>query len=90
MNLTSIYKRYFPYLILFFHCTSVFSLMEIYLIFCLCYYLLCRRVNNHFDVLFRRIGPILFPSKDGEDVVPEGKNGRKGVSFPPESASSPL
>ena len=28
--------------------------MEIDLIFCLCFYLLCRRGNNHFDVYFRR------------------------------------
>ena len=30
--------------------------MAITLIFCLCFYLLCRRGNNHFDVHFRRIG----------------------------------
>ena len=64
--------------------------MEISLIFCLCFYLLCRRGNNHFDVHLRRIGSVLFPSKDGKDAVPEGRNGRKGVYFPPESASFPL
>ena len=64
--------------------------MEIPLIFCLCFYLLCRRGNNHFDVYFRRIGPYVFLSKDGKDVVREGRNGRKGVYFPPESASFPL
>ena len=64
--------------------------MEISLIFCLCFFLLCRRGNNHFDVHFRRIGPVLFLSKDGKDAVREGRNGWKGVYFPPESASFPL
>ena len=64
--------------------------MEISVIFCLYNYLLCRRGNNHFDVHFRRIGPVLFALKDGKDAVREGKNGRKGVCFPPESASFPL
>ena len=61
--------------------------MEIPLIICLCFYLLCWRGNNHFDVRFRRIEPYLFLSKDGKDAVREGRNGRKGVYFPPESAS---
>ena len=60
--------------------------MEMSFIFCLCFYLFCRRGNNHFDVHFRRIGPVLFPSKDGKDAVREGKIGRKGVYFPPEWA----
>ena len=30
---------------------------------------------------------VISPSKDGEDVAYEGRNGLKGVSFPPESAS---
>ena len=64
--------------------------MEISLIFCLCFYLLCRRGNNHFDVHFRRIGPVLFLSKDGKVAVCEERNGRKGVYFPPESATFPL
>ena len=64
--------------------------MEISLICCLYFYLLCRRGNNHFDVYFRRIGPVLFPSKDGKNAVREGRNGRKCVYFPPESASYPL
>ena len=64
--------------------------MEISLIFCLCFYLLCRRGNNHFDVHFRRIGLYSFLSKDGKDAVREGKNGRKSVYFPPESASFSL
>ena len=61
--------------------------MEIPLIFCLCFYLLCRRGNDHFDVHFRRIGLYFFLSKDVKDAVREGRNGRKGVYFPPESAS---
>ena len=64
--------------------------MEISLIFCLCFYLLCRRGNNHLDVHLRRIGPVPLPSKDGKGVVREGRNGREGVYFPPESASFPL
>ena len=56
--------------------------MEITLIFCLCFYLLCRRGNNHFDVYFRRNGPYFFLSKDGIDAVREERNGRKGVYFP--------
>ena len=31
--------------------------------------------------------PYFFLSKDGKDKVREGGNGRKGVYFPPESAS---
>ena len=53
--------------------------MEISFICCLCYYLLGRRGINHFDVHFRRIGPVLFPSEDGKDAVREVSNGRKGV-----------
>ena len=64
--------------------------MEISLIICLCFHLLCRRGNNQFDVHFQRIGPYLFLSKDGKDAVCEGRNGRKGVYFPAESASFPL
>ena len=60
--------------------------MEIPLIFCLCFYLLCRRENNHFHVHFRRIGPYFFLSKDGKDAVRDGRIGRKGAYFPPESA----
>ena len=43
---------------------------------------MCRRGNNQFDVHFRRIGPVPFPSKDGKDAVCEGRNGWKGVYFP--------
>ena len=68
----------------------IFLLWKISLIFCLCYYLLCRRGNNHFDVQFRRIGPLPFLSKDGKDAVHEGRNGRKGIYFPPGSAFFPL
>ena len=80
----------FPYFKLFFDCVLIFiPCMEIPLIFCLCFYFLCRRGNNHFDVHFRRIGSYFFLSKDGKDAVREGRNGRKGVYFPPESASFP-
>ena len=82
----------FPCFNLFFLSTFLvfFPCMEISLIFYLCFYLLFRRGNNHFVVNFRQIGPVRFPSKDGKDVIREGKNGRKGVSFPPESAAFPL
>ena len=50
-----------------------------FLIFCLCYCLLCRRRNKHFDVQFRRIRPVDFPSKDGKDADCEGRNGGKCV-----------
>ena len=81
----------FLYSNLFFDCIIVFiPCMEIPLIFCLCLSLLYQRGNNHFDVHFRRIGPYFFLSKDGKDAVPEGRNGRNGVYFPPESASFTL
>ena len=43
----------FPNFKLFSDCIFVFlPCMQITLIFCLCFYLLCRRGNNHFDVHF--------------------------------------
>ena len=84
INLTS------PYFNLFSKCIIVFILgREIFLIFCLSFYLLCRGGDHHFDVHFRRIGPYFFLSNDGKDAVREGRNGWKGVHFPPESASFP-
>ena len=80
-----------PYFRLFFTCIILFiPCMEKPLIICLCFYLICRRGNNHFDVHFQRIGPYFLLSKGGKDAVREGRNGRKGVYFPPESASFPL
>ena len=64
--------------------------METSLIFCLSHCLLCRRGNNHFDVHFRRIGPVLFPANYGKQAVCEGKIGQNGVYFPPDSASFPF
>ena len=79
--LFSVYFQVFP------DCIIVFiPCMEIPLILCLCCYLLCPQGNNHFDVHFRRIGPYSFLSKDGKDAVREGRDVRKGVYFPPESA----
>ena len=57
------------------------------MIFCLYWYILCRRGNKHFDVHFRRIGPYFFLSKDRKDAGCEGRNGWKGVYFPLELAS---
>ena len=36
------------------------------------------------------LDPYFFPSKAGKDAVYEGKNGRVGVYFPPESPFFPL
>ena len=59
-----------------------------HLIFCLYGYLLCQRGNRHFVVRFWQISLLHFPSKDGKDAAYEGRNGWKGVFFPPESAYS--
>ena len=64
--------------------------MEIPLIICFCFYLLCRRGNSQFDIHFQRIGPYFFLSKDGKGAVCEGRKGWKSLYFPPESASFPL
>ena len=81
----------FPYFRFFSDCIIVFiPCMEITLISCFCYYLLCRRGNNHFDDHFRRIGLYFNLSKGGKDAVREGRNEWKGVYFPPESASFSL
>ena len=90
--------EYFPVVLHIYSISSIylrcifkyFLLMEMTLILFLCFYLLRRRGNNHFDVHFRRIGPYFFLSKDGKDAVREGRNGWKSVYFPPESASFPL
>ena len=68
---------------------SIFLLWKIRFIFCLCFLFVCRRGNNHIDVQFWRIGPVLFPSKKGKDAVREGRNGRKGVYFPQKLAFFP-
>ena len=53
----SIISMYFILCILFFFwCIfSNFLLWKTYLFFCLCYYILCRHGNNHFDIHFWRI-----------------------------------
>ena len=85
-----IYGFYFMYSINFFPMHfNYFLLWKTCLIF-VCHCLLYRRGNDHFDVLFRRIGPVLFPSKDGKVAVREARNGRKVVYLPPESSSFPL
>ena len=48
--------------------------------------LLCWRGNIYFDVHFERVRPIPSPWKDGKNAVYEGRNGRRGVFFLPESA----
>ena len=71
---TYLYDAFFIY----FQCIfKFFPLMEIPLIFGLCHYLWCRRGNNHFDVHFRRIGPVHFLSKDGKDGKMERWKGRE-------------
>ena len=61
--------------------------MEIALIFTLCKYLCVGAGITTLMSIFRRIGPYSFLSKDGKDAVREGRNGWKGVYFPPEAAS---
>ena len=91
MNLFILLNPFLNTLADFLICIIVFiPCMEITSIFCLCFYLLCRRGNNHFDVHLRRIGLYFFLSADGKDTVQEGINGRKGVYYPPESASFSL
>ena len=46
-------------------------------------FLLCQRGNNHFDVHFWRIRPVVFLSKDGKDAV-YGKKWTERVCLPPE------
>ena len=90
MNLSSIYKIYFMFFIHFSNEFYYFPLMEIPFILCLCYYFLCRRGKNHFDVHFRRIGPVPLSVERWKKRGCEGKNGRKGVYFPQKSASFPF
>ena len=91
MNLFILLNPFLNTLDYFFNCIIVFiRCMEIPLMFFLCFYLLCRRGNNHFDVHFRRIGPYFFLSKDGTDAIREGRIGREGVYFQLESASFSL
>ena len=86
-----IIKLIFPYFKLFFQVLysiyspygNIFDLLFMFL------FIVSAR-SNHFDVHFRRIGPYFFLSKDGKDPVREGRNGRRGLYFPPESASFPL
>ena len=57
MNLFILLSPFLNTLDYFFNCIIVFiPCMKIPLMFCLCFYLLCRRGNNRFDVHFRRIG----------------------------------
>ena len=66
----------------FFNCIIVIlPCMEIPLMFCLCFYLLCRRGNNHFDVHFRRIGPYFSCRKMGKTLsVREEMDGKAFIS----------
>ena len=70
INLTLLYFRLFSQLYL-----SIYSLYGNDFDLCLCFSLLCRSGNNHFDVHFRRIGPYFYLSKYGKDAVREGRNG---------------
>ena len=42
--------------------------------------------REYFDIHFRLIRPVNFPSEDGKDAVCKGRNGGKVVYFPPESS----
>ena len=48
---------------------NTFLSMKIFLIICFYYCLLCRRGNKNFDIQFRLIRPVYFPSKGGKDAV---------------------
>ena len=64
MNLFSIHINFILCILnFFFNAFFNFLLWKLSFIFCLCCYLLCRRGNNHFDVHFRRIGPVFFQSQ---------------------------
>ena len=60
--------------------------MEIALIFTLCQYL-CVGAGITTLMSISDGSDRTFLSKDGKDAVREGRNGWKGVYFPPESAS---
>ena len=49
----------------------------------------CQSVNTRFDVPFRRINPVFFLSKNGDDATCEGEDGGKSVHFLLESAPPP-
>ena len=85
-----LYELYFMFFNQFPDVFHYFPLMEDSFPLSLSFYILCRRGNNHFDVRFWRIGPVLFASKDGIDAVREGRNWRRNVSFPTESGFFPL
>ena len=88
---SSIINFIFPYFKLSFHCIPVtFPCMEISLIFCLCFHLLCRRGNNHFDVHFRRIGPVLFSVERWKRCGPWRKKWMERCLFPARVGISPL
>ena len=87
-----IFHRFFVFCFIFLmfstHICCNFStspVRKIFLIFCFKYYLLCRRGNNHFDVHFWGITPVLF-SVEMESTGCMKKNGRKSVYLPPELA----
>ena len=61
--------------------------MEISLIFCLCCIYCVGAGITTLMSISDGSDRTFFLSKDGKDAVREGKNGRKGVYFPPESAS---
>ena len=63
-----------------------FPIMEYLLMLYLYYFLLSWRENKHFDVHYRRIWTVYFPSKNGKNAVYEWRIGWKGSYFPPESA----
>ena len=78
------FKLLVHYILKFFLC------MEISLIFCFSFYLLCRRGNNHFDVHFRRIGPVLFSVERWKRRGPGGKKWMESCLFPARVGISPL
>ena len=91
MNFSSFYMNFLLCISPIFRCIFInFLWCKISLIFYLRYSLLSRRGIDHFNILFWRIGPLPFLSKDGKDAVHEGRNGWRGVCFPPMSEYFPF
>ena len=64
--------------------------MEISLFFCLCFIYCVGAGLTTLMSISDGSDPYFFLSKDGKVAVREGRNGRKGVYFPPESVSFPF
>ena len=87
MNFSSIYMNFFYVFFSFFRC--ILKLSSYGKLLSSCVYVIIYCVGAGVATLMSisdGSDPYLFPSKDGKDAVLEGRNGRKGVYFPPKSA----